>query len=182
MRAVAALVVALLGCTLLAGMMATNPTYNRAIRPFVETVPASETGATRAMSAQFTGWETADQLRFTRYGKVVTRDSGGIFLIVELVTEATQASTRLVASWQGASGRIYGETTRVSGVARQLSEQWAQPGLDMRATAIFELPHDEIAGGALLVGLPLDPALDGKLRLMPPEEAPGHSRLRDLDR
>ncbi|GAB1362998.1 hypothetical protein MASR1M32_22340 [Rhodobacter sp.] len=55
---------------------------------------------------------------------------------------------------------------------QQLTDQWAQPGLESRAIAIFELPPDEITGGALMLGLPLDPRLEGKLRLAPPADPP----------
>lgn len=182
-RALKALIpmgIALVGCAVLAGMMAVNPTYNRAIRPFVETAPEGAVGRTRAMSAQFVALNTADRLRFTYFGKAVTRDTEGVFLIAEVVIEATQTSTKLRASWQGASGRIYDETTRVTNLNGQLSDQWAQPGLTVRAFAVFELPQDEISGGALLLGLPLDPPLDGKLRLMPPAGTIPHSAEREL--
>ncbi len=162
----------IVGAALLAGMMMNNPNYDRALRPFVTDVMAGTRGETRTFSATFTGWETAGKLIFPYLGRPTTRTTGGIFLVTAMTVEGGQSSTRLSAVWEGASGRLYQETPRVRDLPQQLTDQWAQPGLESRAIAIFELPPDEITGGALMLGLPLDPRLEGKLRLAPPADPP----------
>lgn len=160
------------GAALLAGMMLTNPSYDRALRPFVTDAAPQTKGATRSFRATFTGWETAQTITFAPFGRSTIRSTGGIFLITAVTVEGVHNSTRLSAVWAGASGRLYHETPRIRDLAQQLPEQWAQPGLESRAIAIFELPPDEVQGGALLLSLPLDPRLDGKLRLAPPADPP----------
>lgn len=158
----------------LSGMMLTNPDYNRALQPFVTDVPFGEPGQTRLIIARFDGWRSADQVSFTQFGTDQTRDSEGVFLIADLVLSGTTRSTRVDASWIGASGREYAATRRISGVEGQLDDLWLQPGLESRASAYFELPADEIEGGALRLSLPLDPDLDGTLRLAAPDGTPPH--------
>lgn len=58
-RALASAAVLLIGAALLAGMMLSNPGYDRALRPFVTDVAAGTRGETRTFAAAFTGWETA---------------------------------------------------------------------------------------------------------------------------
>lgn len=170
----------LVGGLVLAGMMLSNPDYNSTIRPFVRDVVPGDAGQTRLMAGRFDRWRTADRLIFTRYGKQVSRDTQGVFLIVEPFLAGTTVSTMVRASWVGPSGRHYAESGRVSGLPRQTEDLWLQPGLDSRALAIFELPPDEVAGGALLVSLRTDPPLDGTLLLKAPAPAPEHQGVTRL--
>lgn len=158
----------------LGAMMVTNPDYNRALRPFVTHVAAGEAGQTRLIAGRVTGWRTADQVAFSDYGTETLRDSEGVFLIVDLSLSGTTASTMVAASWIGASGREYMTTKRIANVPGQLEDLWLQPGLESKTIAFFELPPDEVAGGALRLAIRLDPDLDGTLLLDPPAEAPAH--------
>lgn len=46
------------------------------------------------------------------------------------------------------------------------------PGLPAKATAIFELPADEVAGGRLALQLGLNPVLEGTLQADPAAQKP----------
>ena len=174
MKRRAALLALLAGALLLAGMLSTNPDYNRAVQPFVAEVPPGARGETRLIEASFTGWRTADQIRFPRFGSEITRTTSGIFLIVELELSGTSRSTQANAVWIGTSERRYSASKRVTGMTRHLDETWLQPGLAVSGLAVFELPPDEIEGGSLLLTLPSDPPLEGTLRLQPPATRPDH--------
>lgn len=162
------------GAVALFAMMLSNPDYNSAVRAFVTPVAAGETGQTRLIRGQFQGWRTADRITFPEYGRDVQRTTEGLFLITDLALSGTTISTPIDAWWIGASGRRYAATRRIAGLPRQTDLLWLQPGLDSHAMAIFELPPDEVAGGALLLTLRFDPVLDGTLRLAPPEAPPAH--------
>lgn len=160
---------------LLAGMMLTNPDYNSVVRPFEVRVPPGASGQTRLIGGRITGWRTADTITLPAAGGGQQRDTQGVFLVVDLTLFGTTESTMIRAAWIGTSGRRYDTTARASGVLRQIEDVWLQPGLESRATAVFELPPDEVAQGAILLSLRTDPPLDGTLRLAAPLEAPAHA-------
>lgn len=178
---VAPLMIAVAGAVLLAGMMLTNPDYNRAVRPFETRVAPGESGQTRLIAGRIEGWRTADSVTFPHLGSPVRRDTQGRFLILDLKLSGTTESTMLRAFWIGASGRRYETTARISGAFPQIEDLWLQPGLESKAIAIFELPPDEIAGGALLLTDRVDTPLDGRLRLAAPVEAPPHVANLELE-
>ncbi len=160
---------------LLAGMMLSNPDYDSVVRPFEVSVPPEGRGQTRLIGGQITGWRTADRVTLPSSVGGQVRETQGVFLIVDLKVFGTTESTMIRAAWIGASGRRYATTTRISGTLHQIEDVWLQPGLESSATAIFELPPDEIAQGAILLTLRIDPPLDGTLRLSAPTEAPEHA-------
>lgn len=170
------------GMAALAGMMLTNPDYNQAVLPFETRVASGASGQTRLISGMFESWTVADRLAFTRYGEEISRDSEGVFLIVGSVLSGTTESTMINTSWVGTSGREYSTTSRVADLPGLISDLWLQPGLESRATAIFELPRDEVDGGALRLSLRLDPDLDGVLLLAPPSKPPTREDVARLDR
>lgn len=159
---------------ILAGMLVTNPDYNRALRPFIAEPDADGTATTRTVSGKMESWRLANVVEFEKFGTAKRRDTSGVFLIVELRLNARNASMIASATWEGASGRRYRTTNRVSDLPRLLDQVWLQPGLSMTATAIFELPPDEIEGGSLLLGPSLMAPLDGLIRLYPPDTRPTH--------
>lgn len=166
---------------LMVAMMLTNPDYNSAVRPFETRVPAGETGQTRLIGGRIEGWRTANRLTFPLLGTPTLRDTQGVFLIVDLRLFGTTESIMLRASWIGPSGRRYDTTSRVTGTMNQLEDLWLQPGLESKAVAIFELPPDEISGGAIVLAQRIDPPLDGVLRLAAPSAPPVHAPDIGLD-
>ncbi|WP_299844689.1 hypothetical protein [uncultured Paracoccus sp.] len=178
---IAPLLTAAAAAVLLAGMMLTNPDYNSAVRPFETRVPPGETGQTRLIGGRIEGWRTADRISFPAFGSLRQRDTQAMFLIVDLKLFGTTDSTMLRAGWIGASGRRYDTTARISGAFLQIQDLWLQPGLESKAIAIFELPEDEIAGGALMLSDRIDAPLDGRLRLAAPVDAPSHVDHLELD-
>lgn len=171
----------LAGTVALGAMMLTNPDYNRALRPFTAHAAAGEWAHTRLFAGTMDGWRTADRISYTAFGSKVTRDSDGVFLIVDVSLSGTSVSTKLSASWKGSSGREYYTTARIRDVPGQLEDLWLQPELNSRAIAIFELPKDEVVGGAMRISLRLDPDLDGTLMLDPPAGTPPHEAVTRFD-
>lgn len=159
---------------LLAGMMLTNPDYNSVVRPFVTKVSAGDMGETRMFAGRFDTWRTADRVSFDNLGTSVTRDTEGVFLIVDLELSGTIRSTMVDTIWEGASKRRYASTKRVANVPRQVDQLWLQPGLSSTTFTVFELPLDEIEGGRLVVTMSYNPDLDGTLSLAPPDTPPPH--------
>lgn len=166
--------VVLAGAGLLAAFQATNPGYNETFRPFVIDVPADQPGDTRLFDGRIAGWRSADRISFSQFGRDRLLNTQGVFLLVDLRLHANIQSTTLRAVWLGASGREYAATARAENLPGALESVALQPGLTMSALAVFELPPDEIAGGALILASPLNPPLDGVLRLQPPAAAPEH--------
>ena len=174
MKGLAPACIALAGAGLLAAFHATNPGYNETFRPFVTDVPADQPGETRLFGGQVAGWRTADRIGFSRFGRDRLLETQGVFLLVDLRLHANIQSTTLRAVWQGASGREYAATARAENLPGAVESVALQPGLTMSALAVFELPADEIAGGALVLTSPLNPPLEGGLRLQPPAAPPEH--------
>lgn len=162
------------GAALLAAMMLTTPEYNDAIKPFVTKVDAGQIGKTRLISGRFDAWRTADQISFLEGENDVTRNTEGVFLIVNLQLSGTTRSTPVDATWQGSSNRRYQASKRVLNLPQQIDLLWLQPGVASKTFAVFELPPDEIEGGRLLLTLGYNPPLDGTLSLAPPKTAPSH--------
>ena len=173
--------VILAAAVMLAGMMLTNPDYNSIVRPFVSHAGPGESGATRLIEGRLTGWRTADAIAFTDYSGDKLRRTDGVFLIAELTLTGRSTSTLVAAEWVGASGRHYATTSRVSGLRQQIEDVWLQPGLDMKAIAIFELPPDELEGGAVLLTLRLNPPLDGTILLDAPTDPAPHEAVARFD-
>ncbi|UFM64765.1 hypothetical protein LOS78_13885 [Paracoccus sp. MA] len=160
--------IVLAGAALLGAMMQSAPDYDSTVQPFRSPVAAGETGEARSFRARFTGMRLAERIAFRRYGRDLVRDSDGLFLIAEIEAEARLASQRLDAVWQGASGRRYALSHRAEDIPRGLESRWFQPGLTDRAIAVFELPEDEVAGGALVLTGSASAVFDSALHLAPP--------------
>lgn len=158
----------LAGAALLVPMMASAPDYNSVFRPFPAHAAPGETADGRLFDARFLGGRLARQLAFERYGTLITRDSAGLFLIADFEVSNVAASTRIAATWRGASGRDYAATGRVEGAPGGLETRWFQPGLTDRAFTVFELPEGEVPGGRLVLTAPGVTILDSALQLQAP--------------
>lgn len=158
----------LAGAVLLGAMMASAPDYNSVFQPFPAHAAPGEAADGRLFDARFLGGRLAQQVAFERYGTPITRDSAGLFLIADFEVSNVTASTRIAATWRGASGRDYAATGRVEGAPGGLEARWFQPGLTDRAFAVFELPEDEVPGGRLVLTAPGVTILDSALDLQAP--------------
>src|SRR5690606_24862977 len=116
---------------------------------------------------------------FDNDGTMVTRDTQGVFLVVDFDISNVHESVRLAATWQGRSGRRYVQTARVAG-ATTLDTRQFHPGLGDQGRAVFELPQDEIKEGRLLLARKGPNILDSELALTPTMGAPlrHHALLR----
>ena len=160
----------LLGACVLGALMNTTPTYDSVFKPMRSTAQGNASAQGRLLSAQLANWQTADQITFERYGSLVTRDTQGVFLIVDVAVQDVQESLRLTATWQGRSGRRYTQTARVDS-ATTLNVRQFHPGLQDEGRAVFELPRDEITGGSLLLARQGPNILDSELELIPASSA-----------
>lgn len=167
----------LIAALMLGGMMMTTPGYNQARAPFITTVPFDQQGQTRLFGGRFLDWRTADRIEMDQFGTKTTRDTEGVFLIVDLMVTGTSETTVAEASWLGASGRRYDATKRVTTLPGQLDLQWLQPGIEAKTFTVFELPPDEVQGGGLLLSHGFPRPLDGVLRLEGPATAPKHETV-----
>lgn len=168
MNLVRTMAILLFAVAALGAMMLTNPGRDRAFQPMVARIAAGDQGQARLFSARIDGWHLEPALSLPS-GE---RTSEGVFLVLDLTAAGTTELTTLAADWIGASGRRYATTARAEGLPRRLDTAWMQPGLDSELTATFELPEDEIMGGALLLHLPRMPALEGALLMAPPQTPP----------
>jgi len=162
----------LLGICILGAMMTTTPGFDRAFRPLRTTAPNGEVAQGRLHAAQLAGWQTADRITFDVYGKPVTRDTQGVFLIVDIDILDVSTSIRLSATWRGRSGRLYTQTSRADGAPGTLDVRQFHPGLNDKGRAVFELPKDEIEGGTLLLTRKGLNILDSELALTSPQGLP----------
>jgi len=157
----------LLGACALGAMMITTPDFNSVFQPFRTTAQSGAIAQGRLHAARFSDWQTADKLSFDRYGTTVTRNTQGVFLIVDFDVSNIRESVRLSATWQGRSGRKYTQTARANGAPSTLDTRQFHPGLDDQGRAVFELPNDEVEGGKLLLTRKGPNILDSELALSP---------------
>lgn len=171
----------LLGACALGAMMMTTPDFDSVFQPLRTTAQSGENAQGRLLSARFTDWQTTDQLSFNRYGTPVTRDTQGVFLIVDFDISNVRESVRLTATWQGRSGRQYVQSVRTEEAPGTLGVRQFHPGLEDQGRAVFELPRDEIEGGKLLLARRGPNILDSELALTPTFGAPmPHTALLSL--
>ncbi|MGB6103113.1 MAG: hypothetical protein WBF88_04610 [Pusillimonas sp.] len=157
----------LLGASVLGAMMFTTPGFDSVFQSLRATAEGGAIAQGRLHAARFTDWQTADLLSFDRYGTTVTRNTQGVFLIIDFDVLNVRESVRLTATWQGRSGRRYVQTARADGAPATLDTRQFHPGLDDQGRAVFELPRDEIEGGILLVARKGPNILDSELALTP---------------
>jgi len=157
----------------LAALRATTPSYVRITGPIAvagtpaKAVPAGnlvvETGTPRL----------ARTLRFKANGKVETRDSGGVWLVVPVRSQAERTTARVQgAVWETADGRRYTASSRVVSADAVLSPvKTLQPGLQRRDLLVFELPAGAPPGGTLLLSEDRYPRLAAQARIPYPATA-----------
>lgn len=160
-----------LGACVLGALMMTAPNFDNVFKPMRSTAQSGAVAQGRLHAARFSNWQTADQLSFERYGTPVTRNTQGVFLIVDIDILNVKESVRLSAIWQGRSGRRYVQTARADGAPSTLDVRQFHPGLEDQGRAVFELPGDEIQGGTLLLARKGPNVLDSELGLTPPTGA-----------
>ncbi|NYT84836.1 hypothetical protein [Pollutimonas harenae] len=160
-----------LGACVLGALMMSTPTFDSVFQPMRSTAHSGGAAHGRLHAARFADWQTADQISFDRYGTTLTRDTEGVFLIVDIDILDVRESLRLTATWLGRSGRHYAQTARADGAPSTLDVRQFHPGLDNRGRAVFELPRDEIEKGTLLLSRKGPNILDSELELTPTKGA-----------
>ena len=175
------LLAVLLGAGFLGAMMNTLPDYNSSFQPFGVHAGEDGVGQGRLFTAKLDGLRSAGAISYADHGTEVVRDTSATFLVAELTIGARKESRQVEAIWLGATGRQYGQTVRVGNAPRNLSSAWFQPGLEDRVVAVFELPGDEIAGGALALMARGDPVMDSAVHLAAPATPPQEQDMLRLE-
>lgn len=126
----------------------------------------------------------ARAIRFAAAGTAVTRDSGGVWLVIPILSHVERATAHVYGrTWVTADGRRYRASGRVENADAALSAtKTLQPGLDRKDLLVFELPPELAGGGTLLLSEERDPQLTAEARIRYPATLPKPpAALLDLD-
>ncbi|MBV2143629.1 hypothetical protein KUG47_08970 [Falsochrobactrum sp. TDYN1] len=164
--------VLLTGAVLLGAIMITAPDYNSVFQAFPSHASIGEIANGRMFDARFLGGRLTHRIDFEYYGRQVSRDTEGIFLIANFEVSGVTASTQLAAKWKGASGRDYAASARFEKAPKILQSLFFQPGLTSKGFVIFEVPEDEVLGGKLILSRRGVTILDSALHLETARIAP----------
>lgn len=167
MRSLAGLVFLVLMFAALAAMRATTPSYVRITGPIgIEGASAAAVHAGNLV-VEAGSPRLAGTLRFRANGKVETRDSGGLWLVIPLRSQAERMTARVQGTiWETSDGRQYTASSRVAVADAVMSPvKTIQPGLQRRDLLVFELPSGAPPGGTLLLSEDRYPRLTAQARI-----------------
>jgi len=150
----------------LALMHATTPSYAVLTGP-LETVGAQrEPVASAAFSVKANKVLRSQTLSFKRFGRDVSLDSQGMFVVVSADAETKRETMQLrAAAIMGTSGRLYRQSHRADGAPQAFSDKTLQPGLPASGLFIFEMPEAEMADMTLVVSRQEGPQLDAEIHI-----------------
>lgn len=184
MKRLGAVAVLVLAFVALAAMRWTMPRYARITGPIDY---AGKPGVpVRTDNLQITAGapRLARTIRFGASGKIETRDSDGVWLIVPIFSEVEHRTAHVYGrTWVATDGRRYRASGRVETADAALSStKTIQPGLQRKDLLVFELPPELATGGTLLLSEERDPQLTAEARIRYPATplAPPAAML-DLD-
>lgn len=185
MKRFAAVAVLLIGFLALAGMHWTTPRYVRITGPIA--FDGNPGKPLRADNLVIDAGQPllARTIRFAVLGKPVTRDSGGLWLVVPVLTDADRTTAHVTGRfWVTPDGRRFRASERTENGDAVLSMVKAiQPGLQNKSLAVFELPAEIATGeGTLLLSEEGAPQLSAQARIHYPKAAPAPAAaMLDLD-
>ena len=151
---------------LLLGMQWSTPLYDQMIGAIPVSGQIGDTVAARKFTVRIETIQFARQLRFTAYGKEVTRDTSGLWAVVTATVGAQDQTTSITeAYWEGPAGLRYSHSNRLSGVKSLLVGEVLQPGMPKRGLFIFEIREDQARGATFVApNIDLSP-LDSIVRI-----------------
>lgn len=165
-RLIARLAGIAIAAALLLAMQRTTPGYSEITGPIPVSGAMGETIAARSFAFQADKLILAERLRWRAFGRDVERDSSGLWAVVVAEMEGRPASVTVSgALWQGASGRRFTPSQRLSNAPRLLGANRLEPGLPQRGLLIFEIPREEANDATLLVSQARWPRLDSEIRM-----------------
>jgi hypothetical protein len=126
----------------------------------------------------------ARAIRFRVAGKVETRDTGGVWLIIPVASQVEHHTTNVYGrTWLTTDGRRYAASDRVEGADAALTPtKTIQPGLVRHDLLVFEVHPDVTAGGTLLLSEQRFPQLTAEARIPFPKTPLGApAAMIDLD-
>jgi hypothetical protein len=102
-------------------------------------------------------------LAFDHFGRPVERQTEGVWVVVTAEMQTQWQTMRVgAAALQGASGRTYMQSTRLSGAKSLLTDKDLQPGLPAKGIFVFEMPEQDAHGMSLILSRQLGPRLDSE--------------------
>lgn len=135
-----------------------------------------------SFSARIVAARSSPRLAFTRYGKKIERDTDGIWLVLKVEVLAERETMLLgAASIKGASGRLYRQSERASGITGEISAQSLQPGLPKSALIVFELPRSETTQMTLVLSRNRSPRLDDEVSIIIVDQIIQEERIEIVD-
>lgn len=148
----------------LAALQSTSPPYAVLTGPIRTSGVAADTVASRTFSVKVLKIAKALELSYDQFGKAVTLQSEGVWVVVAAELHAFQETMPVrAATLVGASGRLYRQSQRAGGAPNVLSAKIVQPGLPTTGLFIFELPEDETRGMTLRLSEQYDPQLQDEV-------------------
>lgn len=160
----------LVGLAALAAMKTTRVNYARLTGPIEIAVAAGAEGHARLFRARLLGLAKARQIVWKEGGVEVRRSTNAVWLMAALEAEALDETAGLVPLWRGGAGRLTSVSRRLSSAPQMIGAAVLQPGFPRRGFAVFEVPEDEIEGGALILSPFLAPTYDARLNFASPDK------------
>lgn len=152
---------------LLAALRWTTPGYAVITGPIPVTGHDGEARA-RAFTISLGAARIAKRVHFSRFGRSVSRDTSGLWIVVPATIAATRISTFVSsAAWEGPDRRRFSESRRVGDARAILTGKRLQPGLPVHGIFVFEVAADAVADGRLIASTSLAPQLDSEARIVP---------------
>ncbi|MGY5779649.1 hypothetical protein [Rhizobium sp. LEGMi135b] len=166
MRLLLSLLLVGVSAVLLAFLQSTTPSYAVLTGPIGTTGLQKDTVSSKTFSVKVAKVLRAKTIAFTSYGKPVERQTGGVWLIVNVELQPKyDTMTIQAAAIEGTSGRLYRQTHRADGAPRLMTSKDLQPGLPTSGIFIFELPEDETSNMTLVLSRQPSPQLDSEIRV-----------------
>lgn len=166
MRFATTLLFILAAAALLVFFQWTTPTYAVLTGPLETAGSQDETVASKRFAAKVDKVFTAKALTYHRFGRDYDRQTDGRWLVVTIQLEALQETMPMnAATIEGASGRLYRQSSRTGDAPQLFIARDLQPGLPARGIFIFELPDAETQRMDLILSEQRDPQLDAQVRI-----------------
>lgn len=151
---------------ILAALQETTPTYAVITGPIRTTGQQGDTVTTTTFSATIKGAVKAHKISYRQFGREVSLESSGVWVVVFAELSAFQKTIAVrAATMIGATGRLYRQSRRAGGAPNVLSTKTLQPGLPTTGIFVFELPEDETQEMELVLSEQYDPQLRDQIGL-----------------
>lgn len=134
------------------GMRLSTPLYSEIVSPVAVPGVQGKPAKTARFVMGIVKVYLAQELTAPGLGGTRTYTTSGRWLVIEAAAKASSESIALTsAQWRGPDGIRYAMTRRLSATPGLLGSERLEPGIPRPILLVFELPENQIEGGALLV-------------------------------